>query len=335
MKRLYTLFVFTLLIAILASGCSKDDSKSANGKGADKVRFGVDTAAGGSFQIRAAAAKGYFKNHGIDPQLSNFAYGIDTINALLTETTDTGTAADYALLNSLNRGNLVVLSSLTHSTEETIKQSELLAVKGIDKPEQLKGKNIGVAKGTVSEYHWAKYLEKIGIDEKDVNYVPYSTPDEAIVGVKKGDIDAVITFGALVEKFRSIEGVHKIDDLSTADVSISSYLVANKTFVESNPKAVENLLKAIKEGMAFVKENPDGTADIAYKELKINKEDALRDLKRSNYTLEFKQEDFDHLAEMQQWIVDRGLQKEKYDLNEKLYLDPLKKAFPDAVTYKK
>ncbi|MED4403951.1 ABC transporter substrate-binding protein [Metabacillus fastidiosus] len=333
MKRLYGLIVFSLVLSLFLAGCSNDSKASTEGEKTAKVRIGIDTAAGGSLQIRAANTEGYFEKHGIEPQLSNFAYGIDTINALLTEQTDTGLAADYALLNSLNRGDLVVISSLSHSTSETIKKSEILAVKDINEPAQLKGKKIGVAKGTVSEYHWAKYLEHLGIKEEEVHYVPFSTPDEAIIGVKKGDIDAVLANGAVIEKYKAIDGVHKIDDLSSIDISLSAYLVANRKFAEENPKAVVNVLKAIKEGMAYVKENPDGTAEIAYKELKVKKEDTLRDLERSNYTLEFKQEDFDHLSTMKEWLLDKNLLKKDYDLQDKLVLEPLREAFPESVTY--
>ncbi|MED4534192.1 ABC transporter substrate-binding protein [Metabacillus fastidiosus] len=333
MKRLYGLIVFSLVLSLFLAGCSNDSKASTEGGKTAKVRIGIDTAAGGSLQIRAANTEGYFDKHGIEPQLSNFAYGIDTINALLTEQTDTGLAADYALLNSLNRGDLVVISSLSHSTPETIKKSEILAVKDINEPAQLKGKKIGVSKGTVSEYHWAKYLEHLGIKEEEVKYVPFSTPDEAIVGVKKGDIDAVLANGAVIEKFKAIDGVHKIDDLSSIDISLSAYLVANRKFAEENPKALVNVLKAIKEGMAYVKENPDGTAEIAYKELKVKKEDTLRDLERSNYTLEFKQEDFDHLSNMKEWLLDRNLLKKDYDLQDKFVLEPLREAFPESVTY--
>ncbi|MGG3806216.1 ABC transporter substrate-binding protein [Metabacillus fastidiosus] len=333
MKRLYGLIVFSLVLSLFLVGCSNDSKASTEGEKTAKVRIGIDTAAGGSLQIRAANTEGYFEKHGIEPQLSNFAYGIDTINALLTEQTDTGLAADYALLNSLNRGDLVVISSLSHSTSETIKKSEILAVKDINEPAQLKGKKIGVAKGTVSEYHWAKYLEHLGIKEEEVHYVPFSTPDEAIVGVKKGDIDAVLANGAVIEKYKAIDGVHKIDDLSSIDISLSAYLVANRKFAEENPKAVVNVLKAIKDGMAYVKENPDGTAEIAYKELKVKKEDTLRDLERSNYTLEFKQEDFDHLSTMKEWLLDKNLLKKDYDLQDKLVLEPLREAFPESVTY--
>ncbi|MGR6009337.1 hypothetical protein ACT7CZ_19165 [Bacillus cereus] len=48
------------------------------------------------------------------------------------------------------------------------------------------------------------------INEKDITFVPYSTPDEAIVGMKNGDIDAVWSSGALKDKFKNIKRCNKI-----------------------------------------------------------------------------------------------------------------------------
>ena len=64
------------------------------------------------------------------------------------------------------------------------------------------------------------------INEKDITFVPYSTPDEAIVGMKNGDIDAVWSSGALKDKFKNIKGVTKLGDLESAGVTIDSYLLA-------------------------------------------------------------------------------------------------------------
>ena len=93
------------------------------------------------------------------------------------------------------------------------------------------------------------------INEKDITFVPYSTPDEAIVGMKNGDIDAVWSFGALKDKFKNIKGVTKLGDLESAGVTIDSYLLAKRSFVEKNPKVVENTLKALSEGVKYVDNN--------------------------------------------------------------------------------
>lgn len=333
-------FILLLLLSVLLAACGQEDTTTkASGSSEEQlgsIRVAIDTAAGGSFQIRAANTEGYFANKGIDVAISNFAYGIDTINALLTQQSDTGLAADYALLNSLGKGDFVVVSSLQGNDEKVnaMDFSEILGVESVKSTDDIKGKKLGVAKGTVAEYHWAKYLEHLGISEDDIKFVPYSTPDEAIVGVKKGDIDVVIASGALLQKYKSIEGVHTLDKLSSVkDLNTTAYLVVDRQYVEQNEELIAQLILGIQEGIDYVHTNPDGTADIAYKELKIEKEDVLRDIERINYTLGFTQEDYDHLSKMKQYLVDKGLLTEDYDLDSKLYLKPAKKAIPDLVTY--
>ena len=323
-----------VLVLAACSGDEKEESQAADG--ATAVRMAIDTAAGGSFQIRAAEANGYFAERDVAVKLSNFAYGIDTVNAMLTEQTDTGLAADYALLNALNKGDFVVVSSLTGSSADinVLQFTEILAVKNVKEPKDISGKNIGVAKGTVSEYQWSRYLEHVGIAEEDVTFIPFSTPDEAIVGMKKGDIDVVLGTGALVEKYKSIDGVHKVDALdSVADLLLGSYLVVDREFAEANEEAVGALIEGIEEGIAFVNADPDGVATIAYDSLKIPKDDVLRDLERQNFVVGFTQQDYDHLEEMKAYLLERGILEEDYELADKLFLEPARAVIPDKVTY--
>ena len=77
------------------------------------------------------------------------------------------------------------------------------------------------------------------INEKDISFVPYSTPDEAIVGMKNGDIDAVWSSGALKDKFKNIKGVTKLGDLESAGVTIDSYLLAK----DHSSRRIQKLLK--------------------------------------------------------------------------------------------
>ncbi|MFJ7953065.1 ABC transporter substrate-binding protein [Lysinibacillus sp. NPDC096418] len=338
MKKWYQQVLAFIVLTIFLVACGNESAKENNSsvEGTAPIRAAIDTAAGGSFQIRAANTEGYFKEHGIEVSLSNFAYGIDTVNAMLTEQADTGLAADYALLNSLNKGDFVVVSSLTGSAENVnvLDFTEVLASQEVKEANDLAGKKIGVAKGTVGEYHWSRYLEHLNISEDDVKFVPYSTPDEAIVGVKKGDIDAVLASGALLEKFKSIEGVHTLDKLSTVEgLNIASYLVVDRQFAEQNEVLIAQFISGIREGIEYVKSNPDGTADIAYKELKITKEDVHRDLERQNFTLGFTEQDYRHLETMKQYLLDKGMLKEDYDLKSKLFLAPAKEVIPKQVTY--
>ncbi|WP_442048715.1 ABC transporter substrate-binding protein [Paenibacillus sp. 2TAB19] len=325
-------------ITLLAAACG-NNANSASGDAADgkpvKVRFALDTAAGGSLQFRVAEEQGLFDKYGIDAEIANFAYGIDTINAMLVERSDTGTAADYALLNSLSKGDFKVVSTLTRETENQAAATVLIA-KGddINEPKDLVGKKLGVAKGTVYEYIWYKFLENEGINPDDIKFVPYSTPDEALIGVQKGQIDAVWAASIFIDKFLALDGAKKIADLSSAEANISSYFVLQTKFIEEHPEAVENILKAVSEAIGYVEGHKEETAELAFKELKLPKEGVLKDLEQLTYTIGFTQEDFAHLEEMKQFIKDKGILQQDFDLKTKLSLEPLKQAFPDSVTYK-
>ncbi|HDR4571482.1 ABC transporter substrate-binding protein [Bacillus cytotoxicus] len=338
MAKLKRIVLSLSMIASLSIvGCSSSTKEGAgNAKNNEKktVKMAIDTAAGGSFQFRVAEKQGYFKKNEIQARLSNFAYGIDTVNAILTEQTDTGLAADYALLNSLGKGDMVIISTLTRGNEKSLRDNQLLVRSNIKTESDLKGKKLGVPKGTVTEYVWSKYLEAKHINEKHITFVPYSTPDEAIVGMKKGDIDAVWSSGAMTDKFKSINGVKKLDDLKSAGITIDSYLLAKRSFAEKHPEAVENILKALSEGIQYVKNNKQETAKLAFEQLKLPEQDALKDIEKQNYVLGFTKEDKKHLEDMKTWLKKKGKLKDQYELKDKLNLEPLKKAFPESVTYK-
>ncbi len=333
-----SIILFSLFSSLLIAGCSNSSKETsgrtkAAGSETNPIRMAIDTAAGGSLQFRQAEKQGFFKDSNVDAKLSNFAMGVDTINAVLTEQADTGIAADYVAINSLAKGDLVIVATLTRGNDKTSKANQLLANGNIKSAADLKGKKIGVNKGTVNEFVWAQYLKAHDLSEKDITYVPYSTPDEAIVGVKKRDIDAVWVSGALLEKFKSIEGVHQIDDLTGAGITIDSYLLAKKALVKENPKAVENALKALNEGVQYVQNHKEETAKLAFEQLKLPEDGVLKDLDRNNYVLGFTKEDANHLEEMKSWMEEKGILSKSFSLDDKLSLEPLKKALPESVNY--
>lgn len=347
------LLVYSLAVFASACGAAADDATPGTTASADgaasataqaqaagtvkpvKIRFGLDTAAGGSLQFRQAQEQGFFKKYGVEADISNFAYGIDTINALLVQRTDTAMAADYALLNSLGKGDMKIVSTLTRATEASSKTTVLLVKGGITKPEELKGKKLGVARGTVYEYVWAKFLEKLNIDEKDIKMVYYSTPDEAIVALTKGEMDAVWSGGALLEKFLKVDGIKSLGDMNQTDVKISSFQVVDAGYLKTNAQTVTHYLKAVKEGIDYIPAHKEQTAELAFRDIKLPKEGVLKDLDTQNYVLGFTKEDYQHLESMKAWLEQRGILKDKYELKDKIDVEALKAAFPDTVTYTK
>lgn len=328
MNKVVSVTVLGILIAFLAFSAHADSDKKLF-----PLRLGLDSAVGGSLQFRIAKEKGFFARRGIDASSFNFPFGIDTINALLVERVDTAFAADYALVNALVRGDFVVVSVLSRTTEATRGDFVLFARNNIRKPADLIGKKLGVAKGTVLEYVWVKYLEKNGIDPSKVTFVPYSSADESAVGVKRGDIDALWQLGALVDKFKSFPDIRVFADVLDSGHKVTAYLLFQRAFVKKHPDIVTQVILAAKEGTDYLLTHKEETAALAFKELKLPQDAVLRDLERRNFSLGFTKADYTTLIDIKRYLEKNGLLKGSYDLKDKFILDPLRRALPESVTY--
>lgn len=339
-------FLGVVLVSALLGGtigCSGKTSESKPGAGSsaapaaaqngklEQVRFGLDSGAF-SLQFRVAKAKGIFKKYGIDPVTSDYSFGIDTLNAAVLDQVDTAIGMDFAALTRLGKGNLRIVS-LVSSPKPT--NSNLYVRGNINKPEDLKGKHVGVQRGTVNEYVWARLLEKYGINKKDLSLDPLQSNAESIAAYEKGDLDAAWFGGAFIDRAEKVKDSKKLLDLSAIDLRNRGYFVVQERLAKEKPELVANILKALDEATKEIIANPEEAAELAYQELKLPKDGVLKELKNDwEFEVRFSQQDFDYLKGVLDWSVENGLIKDKFELKDKIILDPIKKALPDKVTYK-
>jgi NitT/TauT family transport system substrate-binding protein len=112
------------------------------------------------------------------------------------------------------------------------------------------------------------------------------------------------------------------------------FLLVDEEFIQNNREGIVKLLKALDEASAFINEKPDETADIANKDLKVPVDAAKKNIYAHTYIIRLLQEDVDTIRDVANWAVDNGLIKNRYDVNNVLYLDAVKEAFPDRVDIK-
>lgn len=332
-RRMIFLLVMLTGVALLA-GCG-GESSTAGKQAADgrfKVRVGADSAPF-SFQFRVAKAKGLFDKYNIDAEIQNFSFGIDTINALLLDQVDSGEAMDYALGTRLGKDS--DLRIVSYIATPSLDGSSLYVVgDDIKSPADLTGKNIAAQKGTVNEYVWAQTFKKFGVDPKTVHMQYFSSNAEMIAAVQAGKADAIWGDKSNKSKLLEIPNIRELGDYHLIDFEMKGYLTFKDQFIKAHPEAVENFLKALNEASEYIAQHPQETAEIAYQELKLPKEDVLKTLETYTYHIRFSQDDYDHLQNIITWSAQNGLIKNSYAVQDYLSLDALKKALPETVTYK-
>ncbi|MFT8314372.1 MAG: ABC transporter substrate-binding protein [Clostridium sp.] len=335
-KKLSLIAIFIVGIMLIVTGCGNSSAKasadnSASGKQSlIPVRFGVESAVF-STQFQIANAKGFFTKNGIQPQLVTFSYGIDTINAALADQVDVGLAADFAALSRFSSGDLRLLSFISNGKAENTKY---VTRDGITSPEQLKGKPIGVAKGTVGEYALAKYLDKNNIKPDQVKIQGFTANAEEIAAFSRGDIKGGFFAGVNLDKVLQTPGAKVIGTQADIPFSSRAFLIVKDKLLKEKPEAAKRIILALDEATKYINENPEAAAEIEANIIKAPKDSVLREIKDYTFDIRLSDEDVKQLKDVNDYAVKSNLIKGGFKLEDKIVTDPLKQALPSKLTYK-
>lgn len=124
----------------------------------------------------------------------------------------------------------------------------------------LKGKRIAHQNGTTGTYSLIKYLETAGLRLKDVEAVSLSGVD-AYTALAQGSIDGWIHWqhAAAIAKARLGDKVRLLPNVRTYDWA---FYVASEKALQSNPQAVFNAVRLIKQTQARINASPEATAKL-------------------------------------------------------------------------
>ncbi|MDR2456699.1 MAG: ABC transporter substrate-binding protein [Deltaproteobacteria bacterium] len=321
-KTLFSAFAALIALALSASlACAADLLK---------LRAGVD-ASSFSYQFRVADGAGIFEKYGFEAEVFTFSYGIDTLNSAILGETDSAQAADFAVASRLSIGNnLRILSHiLTYNIDGTQLWTRNPEVKA---PGDLKGKRLGVQKGTVNEYVWAQFFIKQSINPKEVKQIYLSSTSELLAAFQAGELDALWLNQENVPTAAALEGARKLGNFADAGFYPRAFVLLDAAFIEKHEAKIPDLLRALQEATVFLKEKPDQAAELIAKDLRIPLDAARKGIDTYTYEIRFLQEDLQDLVDVAAWSIENGLIKNAYDVRKTLYLGAIKSAFPDKVT---
>ena len=169
MKKKALVFILTGAAVLSLSGCGGTEQK-VSGSGLTTVRAAVMTNGAQHWIAAVGEEEGIFQKYGIKLETSEFAAGINTVDAVVTGQADVGNLADYALVNrmgSTQDKNLLILSRISSGT------GGALYVDGskVKSLEDLAGQPFATQPGTVWDFWNAKTYEKAGIGETEQKLV--------------------------------------------------------------------------------------------------------------------------------------------------------------------
>ncbi len=324
------LLALLLVTTVGLSACGGSDGAPAAGP-AQVVTLGVETSLLPA-AVWVAENKGFFEEEGLDLAIREFDSGRASLTAMLNgEGIDIAAAAPTPIMfNSFGRDDFVVFSTFAYAWEDI----KVIANRdrGINNPEDLKGKKIGTLMGSTGQFFTETFLIFNSISPGDVEMVNLA-PSDLPEALNDGRIDAQVIWEPHGTTARKLLG-DKAIRLPSSDVYKTTFnFLTMKSFAEENPEALNRFLRAIERATLFIQLNDDEAQEITSNRLKLSKEDVALHWQEFTFEISLDQSMLINIESEARWAIDNELTdaKEVPNYLNLIYIDALEQVDPDAV----
>jgi len=215
--------------------------------------------------FRVAQEKGFYKKHGLNVQHVRIPGANVAISALVTGNLDYGTHYQVAMLwGARGLGTKAIFSTASRQMFSLVVQPGIQSIK------DLKGKLIGIPSiGSLGHKITVRVLRKVGIDpDKEVRMVAVGGDVSRVQQLRGKQVDATMINPPLSIMMRK-EGFNLLLQAGNyVDVPLTGLGTTTKKLKEQSEQA-KNVLRALYEGLRFVRTNRKETVEIFSRWLKM------------------------------------------------------------------
>ncbi|MCF3934940.1 ABC transporter substrate-binding protein [Acuticoccus sp. M5D2P5] len=220
--------------------------------------------------------KGFYADAGIDITITPGIGSNDTVKLVGSGNDMFGVAVADAVAIGRSRGVPVVATAVLLQQSPNVMIS--LKDSGIETPEDLYGKTVGVSSRSTVFAFWGALVDAAGLDASQIELTDLGTTSSSPVLIA-GTIDATITL-ATNEVIALQEDGFDLNVIDLGDYGVNSYgqvLFANEAVVADNPDLAKRFTEATLRSWEYTIENVDEAIEILKKhvpETEIQKETA-------------------------------------------------------------
>ncbi|ANF81722.1 ABC transporter substrate-binding protein [Acinetobacter sp. NCu2D-2] len=261
------LFTFSLISSIFLTACNKSEAPKVETAAAE-ASYKADTVRIG-YQ-RSSTLMTLLKETGeLEQQLAEKKVKVSwhefTSGQPLAEALNVGSidvTADVA--DTVPVFAQAAKANLTYYVKETASPNAQAILipqnSSINTVADLKGKKIAVTKAAGSHYLLIAALNKAGLSFKDIEPA-WLSPADGRAAFEHGGVDAWVTWEPYVSSGTVVQHA-KILASGEGLASYTRYYLTGHKFAQENPAILNDIVNALKEKAAWVKQNPDDAAKV-------------------------------------------------------------------------
>ncbi len=310
-----------------SAGAQSADTGAASGD-VTPLRFGAMTGNIEHLIVTVGKDQGIFEKNGIDLQVTEYAAGINTVDALTMGQLDVGIAADFAILNrtgNVEKSDLKITANYANAgsaqlfaNPETVKDKD-----------DLKGKRLINLPGVIYEYWNVLTAQTLGLSEGEYSMVNVDSQPSAVVVASQGDGDAFWAGGEVAAQLAGY-GWKPVMSLSDIGAISTFFFIASETYAKDNADTLKKFYKAFNESIDYIKNNIDDAAKVVTAKVGLDAEKFKQVIAAYDLGIQFKQKTFDYLDGVNKWLKDNKYYKNPFETKDLLFLDAAREEYPDT-----
>jgi len=219
----------------------------------EKITIALSSTYPGSGLLYIAAAKGFYAQENLDVTLQPYTTGLDAMKAMLEKRADLGTTGDTPLMFTVMAGHPVAVVATIFTAGGafgTVARRD----QGIESIADLKGKRIGVTRGTDGDFILSTMLARNKIPFDHVKIVPLQ-PEAMVDSMTAGTVDAVASWEPWLTRAHKSLGEKGVEFRIDSGFVLNFSLAGNPEWIKGHPDKVQGLLRALLRAKTFADEN--------------------------------------------------------------------------------
>lgn len=297
-----------------------------------KLTIGVETSLLPA-TVWIAENKGYFFEEGLDLKIVEFNSGKTALSTMLKDGgLDMATAAQTPIVfNSFERDDYVVIAAMVYSDDDVNLIARLDA--GVKDPSDIKGKKIGVTKGSTGHFFLGLFLTLNNIKISEVEIIDLE-PQDLPRALADGRVDAISSWEPHIVNAAQLLGDNARILPSENIFREEFYFIVKRNFAEENHETLKRFLRAASRASDFIRQNQEESQAIVAERLRLDKDIVSALWDKFVFEVSLNQSLLVTLDDEAKWAIRNNL-TDKRDLPnyfEFIYMDALHEVRPDAVT---
>ncbi|PKP56250.1 hypothetical protein CVT91_13620, partial [Candidatus Atribacteria bacterium HGW-Atribacteria-1] len=240
-------------------------------------------------------------------------------------------ALDKKKYIDFERGDFYIIADLIYTNK--IQQVLARKDKGIYAPEDIKGKRVGLLRGTTADFFLDAFLTEYNLKASDIEVVNMGV-FEQVEALVKGDLDVIFSWQPHILNAQKLLGDNAIILPTKLTYTTAWLSVVMKEYAEEHPEVLEKYLRAIYKANQFIKENREEAITIHAEMSDVDREVFASLWNDIDYKLSLSEALLTTLEDEARWIIRNKLadQTEVPNFLDFIYFDALEKVNPEGIT---